>query len=338
MNGCFDLNITSRDVVYKMTIKRKVTRISGYSGTGKTVFFNCIESSKIKYSGVSLSCKYKVANVAHVFTEALYDDINKLREKYNDHDSQEFVNEIRSMLNRYDNMLYVADEDFAYITTSTFSIFCKYTDSFFIFITREDLDNIPYSYREIYNMKESGKFHWLESVYPVYESFQEKGNYLTEDSKAGHQFYSYFYPNVISAGGKNNITKCMKDNMLVIADGAAVGSIMKALLTTANNHINVQIFLPESFEYLLLTSSLIKDTINVENITGLFFSWERYFTKRLYDITENTEYVYTKSSLNVCYYKACCFRRNKCALFTRVSKKDCILGKYYALSEVDEEI
>lgn len=39
MNGCFDLNITSRDVVYKMTIKRKVTRISGYSGTGKTVFF-----------------------------------------------------------------------------------------------------------------------------------------------------------------------------------------------------------------------------------------------------------------------------------------------------------
>ena len=72
---------------------------------------------------------------------------------------------------------------------------------------------------------------------------------------------------------------------------------------------NVQIYLPESFEWLILRSGLI-DGKRIQEIleqpqeyveSTQYFSWERYFTKLLMDETRGTYLQYQKASLNPVY-------------------------------------
>lgn len=75
------------------------------------------------------------------------------------------------------------------------------------------------------------------------------------------------------------------------------------------NHPNVTLYLPESFEWLILKSGLIEDgsiaTI-LENPYNYidskeYFSWERYFTSLLIQKTHDNYLKYSKSSLNPVY-------------------------------------
>ena len=65
-------------------------------------------------------------------------------------------------------------------------------------ITRKPLVELPYSIKEIYGIRTSGKFHYPEQVYHEFyeiyseemdESAQNDCRILTEDSKAGYQFF-----------------------------------------------------------------------------------------------------------------------------------------------------
>jgi hypothetical protein len=69
------------------------------------------------------------------------------------------------------------------------------------------------------------------------------------------------------------------------------------------------VFLPESFEWLILKSEIIKDK-EVEAIleepsdfieSQDYMSWERYFSALLIEKTKDTYLHYTKSSLNDAY-------------------------------------
>ena len=67
----------------------------------------------------------------------------------------------------------------------------------------------------------------------------------------------------VSADGKSNIIKMLdgyKDkNVLVVADGAAFGSFIAKVLTLAETRKNIALYLPESFEWILLQSGVIPD-------------------------------------------------------------------------------
>ena len=99
------------------------------------------------------------------------------------------------------------------------------------------------------------------------------------------------------------------DNTLVIADGAAFGSQMKKISELMMLKKNVVLFLPESFEYILLQADLFKDSeiskiLNSpsEYIDGCkYFSWEQFFTSLLVTKTENTFLKYSKKKLNPNY-------------------------------------
>ena len=62
--------------------------------------------------------------------------------------------------------IFIDEDNINFINSIVFAALCKYTDSFFVIITREPVVSIPYSYTDIYIMRTSGKFHYLERSIP----------------------------------------------------------------------------------------------------------------------------------------------------------------------------
>ena len=76
---------------------------------------------------------------------------------------------------------------------------------------------------------------------------------------------------------------------------------------------NLALYLPESFEWLVLSSGILKD-IEIAQILQTpsdyidskeYFSWERYFTALLTEKTAGTYLNYTKKALNEAYLRDC---------------------------------
>lgn len=75
------------------------------------------------------------------------------------------------------------------------------------------------------------------------------------------------------------------------------------------NKDNINLYLPESFEWLILDSDLL-DNSDVRTILSApeecidseeYFSWERYFTHLLIEETEGSYLKYSKAKLNPAY-------------------------------------
>ena len=193
-------------------------------------------------------------------------------------------------------------------------------------VTREGLETLPYSVTEIYGIRASKHFGDLKQTYN--EFFRIYGKpmgleklkptaIITEDSNSGFQFFqAVCAENGIfceSAGGKSNIFKMLSDrageNVLVVADGAAFGSQMERIMQLLALQPDSHIYLPESFEWLILRSGLLEDA-EVDEIlkspenhveSQQYFSWERYFTAVLMQKTVDSYLKYTKSKLNPVY-------------------------------------
>ena len=108
----------------------------------------------------------------------------------------------------------------------------------------------------------------------------------------------------------NNI-KNKDTGILIIVDGAAFGAQFEELHEEIKRFYSTIIYLPESFEFVLLRSGLVSaegledklmNTCNYAE-SSEYFSWERYFTQLLQDISRNTDFEYTKSELNPNYLK-----------------------------------
>lgn len=140
---------------------------------------------------------------------------------------------------------------------------------------------------------------------------------MVEDSNAGRDFFESIAEgrawSVISAGGKSNIYKLLKEHenkrLLVIADGAAFGPEMDRVMKKINRSDRMAIYLPESFEWLILKADVIRDNAIAEVLehpsdfieSRDYISWERFFTALLVDKTKDTYLRYSKSKLNEAY-------------------------------------
>ena len=101
-----------------------------------------------------------------------------------------------------------------------------------------------------------------------------------------------------------------KRRVFVVADGAAFGAYADRVLKLQNEHRdNVTVCLPESFEWLLLRSGIIRKDGIVEALESpeshidstRFASWEQYFTWLLIDATRGTAFEYKKGKLAEAY-------------------------------------
>lgn len=197
-----------------------------------------------------------------------------------------------------------------------------------VIATRESLFSLPYSVTEVYGIKNSGrsssKYPQVSRLYSTFYRIYDLSPSIpfipelvvVEDSNAGFEFFSELFSRAgvkcVSAGGKDNVCRVVKDaserSVLVIADGAAFGPEMEGA-SALGAYKRVRLFLPESFEWLVLKSGLIGGS-DVADILGDpsdyiessdYFSWERFFNALLVDKTRGTYLKYGKKALNPVY-------------------------------------
>lgn len=301
MKGLYEISIQNNKVKYEFVIRRNITIIQGDSATGKTTLVDMIREYQLngQDSGISLSCKRKC-----VVLEG---------------------NDWEQNLSLYNDCIIFIDEGNKFISSKNFSSCAKKSTNYYVIVTREGLENLPYSVDEIYGIHTSGKYADLKQIYHeffrIYDNKPDEelkiDKIITEDSNSGFEFFKAVADEnieCISAEGKSNIFSLAKSlnpegNILIVADGAAFGSQMNLLSTLVKQRKNLVLFLPESFEWLLLSSGILNDGEIIKILetpeeyieSKKFFSWEQYFTDLLIRKSDKTYLKYSKNKLNENY-------------------------------------
>lgn len=301
MKGKYHIVVQNNRLRYELTVRRNITIIRGDSATGKTTLINLIGQAAAlgENSGVDVICERPCRTLGG--------------------------NDWNLILPNIHGQIIFLDEENQFLKSHEFAAAVKASDNYFVIITREDLPNLPYSVEEIYGIHTSGKYHDLRrtynEMYQIYstESFFEKvkpDTVVVEDSNSGFEFFravcSEHNINCLSAKGKSNLKRSVaknKEQLLIVADGAAIGSEMNELYQLMRTNPHMKCYLPESFEWLILKSGQIAGNA-VQDIlehpedfieSQKYFSWERFFTALLVEYTGNSYLKYNKSKLNEAY-------------------------------------
>lgn len=306
MRGQHRIVIRNKRIQYDFVLKRNLTVIRGDSATGKTTLIDMVREfdENGEASGVTLQCDKTCTTLSGKRWET---ELQEIR----------------------DSIVFI-DEGNEFIFTNEFAACIQKTDNYYVIATREGIPSLPYSVNEIYGIRNSGKYGELKQTYQEFYHLYNVEDYrkaikpvkiLAEDSNSGYQFFKAVSDkNAIacdSAEGKSNIfaitSEYLKHSenqpLLIIADGAAFGSEMEKLTSLVQGHKEVVLYLPESFEWLILKANLVDDKeisqvlsapenyIRSEN----YFSWERFFTAFLIQKTKDSYLRYTKRVLNQAY-------------------------------------
>ena len=305
MKGMHHIVIQNKRIRFAFSIKRNITIIRGDSATGKTTLFSMIEEygNLGKDSGVQIQCDKACVALSGKYWQETLENI---------HDSIVFV-----------------DEDSRFLKTKDFAKRIRNSNNYYVLITRENLPALPYSVEEIYGIHCSGKYMDTRQVYNLFYKIYSETNpgkiliksLITEDSQAGFTFFSQVSKTrgicCESTGGKSNILGILQEKLLdkeqketlVIADGAAFGPEMAHISQLLRGNVNIKLYLPESFEWLLLYADIFnkpfirKKLEEADNYieSEKYFSWERYFTDLIMEETKDSPYPYDKSNLKDFY-------------------------------------
>ena len=305
MKGMHHIVIQNKRIRFAFSIKRNITIIRGDSATGKTTLFSMIEEygNLGKDSGVQIQCDKACVALSGKYWQETLENI---------HDSIVFV-----------------DEDSRFLKTKDFAKRIRNSNNYYVLITRENLPALPYSVEEIYGIHCSGRYMDTRQVYNLFYKIYSETNpgkilvksLITEDSQAGFTFFSQVSKTrgiyCENAGGKSNILGILQKRLLdkqqketlVIADGAVFGPEMAHISQLLRGNVNIKLYLPESFEWLLLYADILnkpfirKRLEEAENYieSEKYFSWERYFTDLLMEETKDSPYPYDKSNLKDFY-------------------------------------
>ena len=291
MKGKHHIIIESARLKYEFDIKRNITIIQGDSATGKTTLIDLLSDYQNGRENSPVRIESDVP--CEVFSGS--------------------GDRWRAGLELITDSIVFIDEENHFIRQKEFAETVQNTTNYFVLITREALPELPYSIHEIYGIRTSGKYHFPEKIYhefyPIYAelptSSEEAGNSLkmiTEDSGAGNQFFRSFFrepKDCIGAGGNSKVYSTMRkqdaDQLLsVVADGAAFGAFVARVLEYAQQRGKTLLYLPESFEWLILKAGVVTDQ-EMEMIlehpedyieSSKYMSWEQFFTEKLEDCTK----------------------------------------------------
>lgn len=302
MRGRHSVVVSTKRLKYEFELRRNLTIIKGDSATGKTTLVDMIRDHVNNPSGtpVELVCDKK----CYVLEGMMWKE---------------------QLAGLSDHIVFI-DEGNEFIKTVEFADEIQKTDNYYVIVTRESLPALPYSVEEIYGIRISGKYGTLKQSYHEFyriygaDSYKDYVNpevVITEDSNSGYQFFHQICAeraiSCESMNGKSNVFHYLNlhknERILVIADGAAFGSEIDRVTQLIKGRNNIAIYLPESFEWLVLSAGIFKDG-RVDKILAdpaeyveskEFFSWERFFTAVLIDETKDTYLAYAKRRLNQAY-------------------------------------
>lgn len=315
MKGSYNLIIQNNKVCYNLHFDRNITIIKGDSGIGKSTLLSLLSlylDANGKKSGVHVTTNIKSLRILSGNTD-WSDDMTS-----------------------HPNSVYFADEFVQYVLTKEFYNKLIESGSYLVYITRSIRTGyLQYSISSIYTFSsiKNGNIY-LNEMFNIYED-----NYkdfkpdiiLTEDSTSGLDMLSHSLSVAVdSSHGKDNMvnrvieTSANFNSIYIIVDGAAFGNQIQLLMDAIKNlfSCNVQIFAPESFEYLILNTSKFKkfcqdeleNTYNYVD-SSKYKTWETYFEDLLKTLCNK----YT----GVKYEKVCWDELNpffkKCELLREIS-------------------
>lgn len=279
MKGKVQIYIREGRLKYKFELKRNITIINGDSGSGKSTLFRIIQDYNLDLmqrgrSDTVVECgNYKLITMDYL----LWGLAQNVPENYCD-------------------SIIIIDEQSSFVKTKLFAKFVADSKAYFIIINRNSLKQLAYSVNEIYNFITKHGIHMLKPVYLNDDNFYIKRKIehkpveiLTEDSGVGFEFFDMIEDiKCISAGSNSNMLNYLSANyvkdMLIVGDGAAFGAYIKQIKFYIEKS-NSQLYLPESFEYLMLDISIFGEEIeDVKRNTFNYAegcSWEQFYAKYL---------------------------------------------------------
>lgn len=302
MKGKYRIIVQNKRIKYDFEIKRNITIIRGDSATGKTALVDMIREyyENGEDSGIELSCEKNCSVLEGRNWEA--------------------------NLALLENTIIFIDEGNSFVSSKEFAKAVQDSSNYYVIVTRESLATLPYAVDEIYGIRNSGKYGNLKQtyneMYRIYNLEAVSTNIkpelvITEDSNSGYQFFEEICRKnsleCLTAEGKSNIfvmaESTQAQSVLIIADGAAFGPEMEKIIKLMKVKSQLNLYLPESFEWLILQSELFVD-LEIKEILAApyeyinseeYLSWERYFTQLLIDKTKDSYLSYSKKILNPSY-------------------------------------
>lgn len=299
MRGKHHIIIETARLKYEFDIRRNITIIRGDSATGKTTLIDLLRAFSVQGEKSGIRIQSDVPCVVYGGDSASW----------------------QRALSGYSNSIVFIDENYSFIISAEFADVIQGTDNYYVLITRRNLTELPYSINEIYGIRTSGKYHFPQQIYHEFyriysQEYPEKARnavLITEDRNSGFQFFSGVFGGgrCVSAEGNGNIFREILHfeegkPLVVVADGAAFGAFIEKVLSAAFLHGNTVLYLPESFEWMVLRSGVLSSKKVSEILetpedyieSSVYFSWERFFTELLKKESAEKGYSrYTKSSI-----------------------------------------
>ncbi len=306
MKGSYWFKAKSKKVLFEFSIRRNITVIKGDSATGKTTLLHIL----YEYLRMGRQSGYAVSTNGSYYVY-LRDEVGR---------------DWKDALYPLKNTIIFIEENNEFVFTREFAAFVKESGNYFVLVTRVPLKMLPYSIHEIYeiitdqkrtDIKEAyHEFKEIYSNYPIIENNKIQ-HIVTEDSNSGYQFWVQMFKNsdVTSSNGNGNLMKQVKKletgDTLVIADGAAFGSLIETCMSSFQMQTDrrISLWLPESFEYLILKSGVLRSEKISEILDNVseyvecekYESWEVFFTELLVSLTADGVERYSKNMLNAYY-------------------------------------
>lgn len=305
MKGIVNVRVSNARISFELRLERNITILSGDSATGKTTLVGMIRD--YEEDGRSSGVTVQSHKPCRVLTNA------------------DWQYRLASIT---DSIVFL-DEGNSFVKSEAFAHTIQGSSNYYVIITRESLYQLPYSVTAILKLKTTTKRKkTFVRAYPQYDNLQNPSGkieasetVLTEDSNSGYELFSYIAQRsgtqCISAQGKSNVfsalNSCPDRRMLVIADGAAFGAELEKVYRLMEQRPNkITLYLPESFEWLVLKSGVLGSQTPREILgnpaayieSSLYFSWEQYFTDLLVHLTQETVLRYNKGKLNPAYLQS----------------------------------
>lgn len=309
MKGSFEFRVSNKRVMFHFIIRRNITVLQGNSATGKTTLLNMLAMYQRngEASGISVIADGKFFVYINGFPGMKWDEV----------------------IGKLHNTVIFIEEDNDFVKTKEFAAYVRTSDNYFVLVLRKSLKMLPYSVKEIYELVVSQKYANFKGVVNEFRELYTGKRQIsdipakqlvTEDKYSGYEFFQLFQTKKLcvsytdgNAMAAYQIGKLQQSEVLYIVDGAAFGAYVEECIETIKNNPDkkVSIWMPESFEYLLLQSGIVKDA-NLKKVlenpsdyveSEKYESWEQFFTGLLISLTEGTPMQYSKSRLNE-YFKS----------------------------------
>ena len=294
MIGKYYIEVGNKRISFKVVVKRSVTIIRGYSGSGKSTFINMLENAlNNTITGVFLRTDY---------------DKEKIEVIRNEKQMNYAIN------SKEENKIFVIDENLNLLKYEYFVEFLKTSGSYLIYITRKNNTGLlQYAVDEIYRFESKTSDNYTTvNMFPKYNNIMRNIKpdiIVTEDSNSGHDIVEHIVNvPVITSEGKDNVANIINNlktdghhTIYVLADCAAFGNCIEKVI-----RLGAYVCKNESFEYMILRTYIFNRYINNElEETYLFaessihYTWEQYYTSLLQELCKRIpNCTYRKESWN----------------------------------------